>query len=265
MPKDHPGWLADLQAGARPCCVLSPHLDDAVLSCGALLRSLVESTEINVVTAFSAATSPPYSRAARAFREGSSFSDARSLFSARRAEDTRVMRRLGVRYKHLGYADALYRKREAGGIVRAAGRILPEVMHRYPTYRHGIAKGRVAAGDRGLPRRIAKNLKDAGVLARDPVLLCPLGTGSHVDHVITRRIGEWHTGDVVYYSDFPYNLTTPDDEEFIASKNLTAYRWNDGVAEKVDLIREYETQVRDLFPQGIRTTAETYYSCDDRS
>jgi hypothetical protein len=42
-------------SGAR-CLFLSPHLDDAVLSCGALMRSLAPRSEIHVVTVFTEIT-----------------------------------------------------------------------------------------------------------------------------------------------------------------------------------------------------------------
>ena len=50
-----------------PLVVLSPHLDDAVLSCGALLIYACSRTPVTVVTLFTAANSPPYTLSARRY------------------------------------------------------------------------------------------------------------------------------------------------------------------------------------------------------
>jgi hypothetical protein len=46
---------------------LSPHLDDAILSCGALLTALPARSDVTVVTIFTEASAPPHTRAATSF------------------------------------------------------------------------------------------------------------------------------------------------------------------------------------------------------
>ena len=50
-----------------PLVVLSPHLDDAVLSCGALLIYACRRTPVTVATLFTEAGSPPYTLSARRY------------------------------------------------------------------------------------------------------------------------------------------------------------------------------------------------------
>jgi hypothetical protein len=70
-------------AAGTPLLFLSAHLDDAVLSCGALMESVKHSSPITVATLFTAAACPPHTRAA----------DAAALFAERRAEDVEVLGR----------------------------------------------------------------------------------------------------------------------------------------------------------------------------
>jgi len=103
----------------------------------------------------------------------------------------------GATAVHLGRRDALFRTRRAPG---ALGRVLPELVHRYPTFRFDIARGRVAGAERDLARRIAEQVDAAGSGAE--VVLCPLGVGRHVDHVLVRSVGPELGRRIVYYADF---------------------------------------------------------------
>jgi LmbE family N-acetylglucosaminyl deacetylase len=253
---------AATSSGAR-CVFLSPHLDDAVLSCGALMRSLAPRSEIHVVTVFTEITDGPHTRAARSFLRQCGHADATALFAARRDEDRAVLDGMGVTHEHLGVADALFRRRAVpraiAGPVARLGRVLPEVDHRYPTFRYDIALGRVSRGDRALSAELAARLTPA--LDRADLVFAPLGVGRHVDHLLTRTIGAARPDRVVYYSDFPYDQIHVHDEDYVRRHGLRAWQHTDGVAEKADLIRGYGTQADALFPSGIIPAApETYFA-----
>ncbi|PVZ14186.1 PIG-L deacetylase family protein [Actinomycetospora cinnamomea] len=255
-------------SGAR-CVFLSPHLDDAVLSCGALMRALAPRSEIHVVTVFTATTDGPHTRAARSFLRQCGHGDATdgsTLFAARREEDRVVLDGLGVSHEHLGLPDALFRRRAvpralAGPAARVA-RVLPELVHRYPTFRYDIALGRVSRGDRALGAALAARLEAR--LAGADLVFAPLGVGRHVDHLLTRTLGAGHPGRVVYYSDFPYDQSHARDEDFLRRHGLRAWRHDEGPegrAAKADLIRGYATQADALFPSGVIPAApETYFA-----
>ena len=94
-----------------PLVVLSPHLDDAVLSCGALMAHAVEHTDVRVATFFTEAGHPPYTLSGRRYLHLAGQRDAGRLFRDRRAEDRDVLERLGVDWLHLGLVDGLFRRR----------------------------------------------------------------------------------------------------------------------------------------------------------
>lgn len=248
--------LSAAVAAEAPILVLSAHLDDAVLSCGALLSALVERCPVTVVTLFTAAGPPPHTHAARSYLRQCAVPDAEGLYAARQAEDGEVLDGLGAAWRHLGVTDALFRARRCPAGLDRLGRWVPELVHRYPTYRYDIAKGRVARADRALPRALADQL--AAIDAA--VVLAPIGVGAHVDHLITRRTAELLGRPVVRYSDFPYDLRATVDRDYVVRHGLKQWSWDAELTVKQKLIRGYGTQVEALFPGGeIPLRPETYF------
>jgi hypothetical protein len=146
---------AALDRGA-PLVVLSPHLDDAVLSCGALMAYARRRVPVTVVTAFTAGSPPPYTLSGRRCLRLAGMRDAQELYAARRAEDRSVLSAMGVAWRHLGLLEGLFRvKPGRGGRVR---RLLPERDHVYPTYRRHVATGRISPHDSELLRGITETV-----------------------------------------------------------------------------------------------------------
>lgn len=240
---------------------LSAHLDDAVLSCGALVMKLAEYCPVTVATLFTAAGAPPHTYAARSFLRQCAAPDAATLFADRRAEDRDVLARLGVGYVHMGAADALFRTRDfRSAMTRRLGGLVPELKHRYPTYRFDIARGRVSRGDLRLIVDLSSRVADLMGEIDAPLIFCPVGVGNHVDHLITRTIGGLHSDRVIYYSDFPYNQSSGPNEAFIRRHRLVSWTWEQQIVAKHELIRGYRTQADALFPGGqIAERPEIYY------
>jgi hypothetical protein len=208
---------------------------------------------------FTEITDGPHTRAARSFLRQCGHADATALFAARRDEDRAVLDGMGVTHEHLGVADALFRRRDVPAPVSRLGRLLPELDHRYPTFRFDIALGRVSRGDRALSAELAARLE--GALDGADLVFAPLGVGRHVDHLLTRALGAGRPDRVVYYSDFPYDQVHAPDETYVRRHGLRAWRHEEGVVEKADLIRGYRTQADALFPSGvIPAAAETYFA-----
>jgi LmbE family N-acetylglucosaminyl deacetylase len=252
--------IDSLLSGDGSWLFLSPHLDDAVLSCGALIAEFARRRPITVATVFSAAGPPPHTRAARSFMRQCASADAARLFDERRAEDRDVLRGVGADHVHLDEIDALYRRRSIAGPIGKLGELVPELVHRYPTYRFDIAKGRVSRGDRGLVRRLGARVAELAARIGAELVFCPAGVGRHVDHLITRAIGPFLGGRVVYYSDFPYNQVAAVDSAFLDAHRLVPWTWGDGIDVKERLIRGYTSQVDALFPGGrIPAAPEVYY------
>jgi LmbE family N-acetylglucosaminyl deacetylase len=253
--------LAAAAAAGEPLLFLSAHLDDAVLSCGALIATMARRCPLTVATVFTAAGAPPHTHAARSFLRQCSAPDAGTLFADRRTEDRDVLVGLGVHHVHLGATDALFRTRDPrSAALGRLGRVVPELMHRYPTYRYDIAKGRVASGDRALIAALTGQVTELMSTVGARLVLCPVGVGNHVDHLITRTLGAHQAGRVIYYSDFPYDRSAAPDRAFLDRHRLAPWIWDEGIAAKRQLIRGYRTQADALFPDGeIPEQPETYF------
>ena len=258
--------LDDAVAAGRGVLVLSAHLDDAVLSCGALLSGLAGRTPVAVATVFTQAGPPPYTRAARLYLEQCAAGDAAALYADRRREDVEVLTALGVEPVHLGAPDALFRRRTVPPSVARLGRVVPEVVHRYPTYRFDIAQGWVSRGDRMLVDRLAADVRSLAYRMDAALVLGPIGVGRHVDHLITRAVVQRQPERAVFYSDFPYDRWDSPPAGYLAAHRLTPVPWSRDLGARDALIAGYRTQVDALFPRGIPSAGpETYFMPADRT
>jgi len=168
---------------------LSPHLDDAVLSCGGRIWQQVQAGEhVLVVTVFAgtpAAGTPlsPFAQELHARWEHPADAAAR-----RREEDLAALARLGAEAAHWPYTDCIYRQTPDG---------------RFPYASKEALWGKVHPAEKGLVAEVAARLT-ALPLMLDGVIYTPLGVGHHVDHQIVRRAAETSGPTLTYYEDFPY-------------------------------------------------------------
>ena len=165
---------------------LSPHLDDAVLSCGGLIAKLSTAAKVTIATAFcSAPWFGPYSNLAGWLHGIAGVKNARCLARIRRYEDAAACRRVGAGYVHWYYRDAVYR-------VSSPGHFL------YPS----IIQTDPVPQDASMISRLAKQI-DRLADGHD-FLVAPLGIGRHVDHLVVRQAAERCERMLLYYPDIPY-------------------------------------------------------------
>jgi LmbE family N-acetylglucosaminyl deacetylase len=240
--------LHEMEDDGAAALVISPHLDDAVLSCGALLAHLAPRHRVTVATVFTVAAPPPWSLPARRALRGLGLLDAEDLFAQRRAEDRDVLAGIGAEAVNLGFRDALFRR----------GRLGPA----YPTYRLDAARGRVASCDTGLAAEVSVRVDELARAREAAVVFAPLGVGRHVDHLITRQAARElsRPSRIVYYSDFPYSLKAAPEAGFVRRAGLAPHPWLLGRAENADRIAGYRTQFEGLFRDGtVPTRPEVYW------
>ena len=246
--------------GLSRLIVLSPHLDDAVLSCGALMNHARKETSITVVTFFTEGGAPPYTYSARSHLRQTRNRHANSLFLARRAEDQAVLEGTGISYVHVGLSEILFRRRTRPLLNRLpwASRLIPELSYLYPSYRLNVIRGGILPDDISTIRRILDTIYHLSPTS-STLFLAPLGVGGHKDHIIVRTAAELSRKRVAYYSDFPYNMRYSVDLSFVQRNSLVQATWSHDLAAKLPLIRAYRTQVNALFPGGkIPVVPEVY-------
>jgi LmbE family N-acetylglucosaminyl deacetylase len=254
------GSLIEAMDGVSCLVVLSPHLDDAVLSCGALMNHISKSMSVTVATFFTEGGTPPYTISARSYLRQTRAYDANRLYHTRRAEDQAALESAAIGCLHAGLTEALFRRRARPRLSRLpwASWLMPELSHVYPTYRLHIARGRISRHDAGMLRSIRDTI-DRLSLKSSTFFLAPLAVGGHVDHVLVRTAAELSRTRVAYYSDFPYNLRYCADPSFVSRNALVRTTWSRDLGAKLALIRSYRTQVGALFPGGeIPVVPEAY-------
>jgi LmbE family N-acetylglucosaminyl deacetylase len=180
-----------LPALMRALIVLSPHLDDAALSCGARIAHAVDAGRPAVVATFFTQDEPrvPPSRLAADLRRWWKLPSG-EVMRIRRDEDLEACRRLGAEPLHLDLPEAPYR-------TDARGKILyPELEALF---------GEVAGDDLPWRERIAGTIAElAAGAGTDAEILAPLGVGGHVDHQLVRGAAERTGRELAYYEEFPY-------------------------------------------------------------
>jgi LmbE family N-acetylglucosaminyl deacetylase len=172
---------------------LSPHLDDAVLSAGGLIRAQVDSgVPVEIWTFMSGfpdgAELPEF---ARAMHRIWGYSNAAEAIETRRAEDLRAAAEVGARAVHFDFLDCIYRRGRHGEALYEDV-ILP-----------------IHPQDADLPAQVAQTM--IAWLKPDDTVICQLAIGRHVDHIIVRKAAELLHRPLTYDADMPYVLNHPDE------------------------------------------------------
>lgn len=198
---------------SRAHLYISPHLDDAALSCGGRIWQQAQAGErVLVVTIFAGAPAldTPLSPFAQELHARWGLADP---IAARREEDAAALALLGAEGVYWPYVDCIYR-RAAEGCFLCDGE---EALF-----------GEVHPADGALIAELVARLR-ALARERGGTIYAPLAVGRHVDHQVVRRAAEG-LDDVVYYEDYPYASRPGTTEEA-----LVAGQWR---AELVSLSQE---------------------------
>jgi LmbE family N-acetylglucosaminyl deacetylase len=222
---------------------LSPHLDDAVLSCGGAIHQQVMAGRCPlVITLF--AGRPPANAALSDFAQSlhARWRDSTDLLATRWAEDQAALAALGADYLRLNYPDCIYRGREHAG-------------EWYYASEEAIF-GPVHPAEQGLPAELAATLSEFIPPGDDVMLYAPLTIGNHVDHQLafaTALILKARGWQVRFYEDYPYAAADGAVAAALAARGASHWQSTTVPLDKEDLeakiqaVACYESQVRVLF------------------
>jgi LmbE family N-acetylglucosaminyl deacetylase len=166
---------------------LSPHLDDAVFSCGGWIWEQVQrGQEVEIWTIF-AGDPPPgdLSDLARSIHQ--SWNLTENVVETRREEDQEACRILGAGARYFPFPDCIYRFSE----------------DEEPFYQQGEdIFGGLDPREADLIDQVSFALKEN--LPEEGELIIPLAIGNHVDHEVTRKAATRLGRCLSYYTDYPY-------------------------------------------------------------
>jgi LmbE family N-acetylglucosaminyl deacetylase len=212
---------------------LSPHLDDAALSCGGQIHAAARTGKRVLIATLHTADPPGGPMSALAEQLHGEWGLGPEAMAVRREEDRRACKVLGAELRHEGLLDALYR-RGAGG----------DFHYDSPS----ALRGPPAAADLGHLDDLARVMKALPAAERT---FAPLAAGGHVDHRLTRRAAEAVYGKrLTYYEDYPYVRS-----RVVLAKALRIRPWRfrvvdleeEDLAAKVRAIACYATQLSTAF------------------
>lgn len=220
---------------------LSPHLDDAVLSCGGLIASQSAAGETVVVVTVCAGDPPPgpLSPFAQALHERWGVA---ASSGDRRSEDRMACGRLDASVVHLDVPDAIYRRGPDGESL-------------YPS--EEAILGPLHASEPGIVDTVAARI--AAACPSEAAVYCPLAIGGHVDHRLTRLAAERLGRPLWYYCDFPYasrdrplpsELPLPPGEEMVLPLSAEEVQtWASAIAEYHSQLSTFWADVYALYQE----------------
>ena len=233
---------------------LSPHLDDAILSCGLLMERLKTlKKKIKVISVFTRAGDKTFTPQAKNFLANSGYKDANILFAERKKEDKLAIRYFKADYQHLDFVDAAWRESGDGGVI-------------YKNENEQFS-GEISKLDTGITNKIIQKISLEIPRNKKTICLVPIGIGGHADHVIIRSLARNLKLPVLYWSDFPYNTNDK------AVKRLLSERGEferflvikvPKKTKKYKAIKFYRSQLSILFQRKrIPEISEVYYAMID--
>lgn len=180
---------------------ISPHFDDAVLSCGGLIHEQTRQGMAVEIWTICAGDAPdgPLSPLARRCHTQWGIESGDDVVAARRIENEKAAAEVGAETFDFGIPDCIYRRSRTGDLL------YPEDVF--------VAIDPV---EKELDEEIAAALTSE--LLPDDIIVCPLSIGGHVDHVLTRSSVERLASSKIegssrplrYYADVPYLLEYPE-------------------------------------------------------
>ncbi len=230
---------------------ISPHFDDAVLSCGGLIwEQTQKGIPVEIWTVCAGDAPPgPLSMLAMVCHHQWGIESAEEVIAARRIENQEAAARVGAETVNFSIPDCIYRRSPTGELLYPEDVFVP--IHPF---------------EQDLDVEIAAALTSE--LLPDDIVVSPLAIGGHLDHALTRlaaerlalnRRAEFVEAEVegldrplCYYADIPYLLNHPEmlvpaakglKETLcpISKKQLGV--WQSGIA-------AYATQIPMLFETG---------------
>jgi LmbE family N-acetylglucosaminyl deacetylase len=224
---------------------LSPHLDDAVLSCGGLIHQQASVGQPPlVITLFSGRPPADAELSAFARSQHMRWGNPEDVFSVRWSEDRAALSVLGADYLRLNYLDCIYRGKDHGD----------ESAWFYASEQ--ALFGSVHPAEHGLPAQLAHALTEFMPGGDGVTLYAPLTVGNHVDHqlafsaaIILREQG-WG---VQFYEDYPYAETEGARSAALIARGGEHWQsrvislGEDDLAAKIEAIACYASQLGVLF------------------
>ncbi len=221
---------------------LSPHLDDVVLSCGAIIDHLNSTGHQTEIWTLFAGDPPkdPFSQFAVSLHERWKLPDNPVII--RRMEDIAACRVLNAAPRHFDIPDCIY---------RTNGNSTPLVTKEEDLYQP------ITNQQLFWVKYIVQLLI---TLPPEVILASPISIGNHIDHRIVRAAVDLLSNkQILFYKDYPYHVKEFADREFGFLSNLKSVDFDitqKNVNQWVEAIKCHKSQISTFWKNEVELTTE---------
>ena len=229
---------------SKTCIFISPHLDDAILSCGGYLTHLRKNDhQVIVITVFSEAESNRHSKHTKQYLKHCGLNPTMvspdMFFQHRKDEDKQALKIIGLKGHYLGFSDLAWRKNKK---IKS--------LFLYPNHKT-IFSAQIHQQDELMIKQISRKIKTKLVKyhPQEVTIFAPIGIGNNTDHIIINKLLNNYekSYQVVYWEDYPYNLN----KDLRSKQKIKGYKlvlkYNGHQATKTKMIKKYRSQLIPLF------------------
>jgi LmbE family N-acetylglucosaminyl deacetylase len=225
---------------------ISPHLDDAALSAGGFIFDQIQSGNLVEIWTIVCGFPPPgkLTPLAHVIHSQWGTESAEETIRLRRDEDIKAADILGATAVHFDVPDCIYRRGPDGD----------------PLYLDIFVQPHKAEAN--LPNHIAETI--APRLQPDDQIICQLGVGGHVDHILVRQAAEQLNRPLWYAADIPYLFWHPEKlNSFVSEMQASLHPITEaGLDAWIGAVLAYKSQLSSLFdsPEKVEEKIYSYYS-----
>jgi LmbE family N-acetylglucosaminyl deacetylase len=211
----------------------SPHIDDAIFSCGGLiLKLLKKKRKIAVVNIFTKANDHKLKTGSiKKELKKYNFKSAKKLYSSRKRSEKEIAKKINIDVFFLDFEDGLFRKNK------------DEFL--YPNY-ECLFSGKINKDEKDIFEKIkAKVLPYIENCNKKTEIYLPLGVGKHIDHIITKKVVKklGKNLNTFLWEDVPYSNNIGQKEQTLnLSPNKIITLTDLEAKQKKQLCKMYKTQ-----------------------
>lgn len=197
---------------------ISPHLDDAIFSCGGLIYELKKKNNIiKVINVFTGFDDKNYSKEGLDFLKKTSFKSFSELFEKRLEEDKKVFDELNINVFNLGFKEFIFQKKS-----------LEEYFN-----------------DKKLKKAIFEKINNL-LTDKNRLIFIPYGLGNNPDHLLLRQIVEDKFKNIIYYLEWPYIIKNYSKIAKLID-NYQIFEFKKNLFIKEEFIKNYQSQIKTIF------------------
>jgi LmbE family N-acetylglucosaminyl deacetylase len=187
---------------------ISPHLDDAVLSCGGIINNLTRKGQTVEIWTVFAGDPPDNHFSPFALSLHNRWQLTTDTVRQRRNEDINACKLLNTGYRHFDFPDCVYRTIDQNQ---------PLVEKEEDLFQN------TPGSQKNILIQITQQISN--FIKKDDILISPLAIGGHIDHHIVKdALKKIKNIDKYYYQDYPYQLNEPQANK--QTSRLTPMKYN---------------------------------------